>query len=427
MAKAKQPRKRDFLWAAIAVVAVLAVVVIAAHAVEGSRSRPKVDLGDITTGATSSEPAATTAATEETTVSETEPTAPPTVTVTEETTEPPVTEAPETTVTEAPATEAKVTESKPSTTAEPAKDLVMPEDTGAPAEARPVAVTTKATEAAEEVIDDDYSETGYNHNIKNIVLLGVDKQELGENSLFRTGGQSDVMLILSLNLKTKEYFILYVNRDLAVPVENYSSVGYSYGFVDEQICLAYAYGDGSRLSGRNALQSLHALLGDELSFEGFIAAPIPIVSILADAVGGVEVTIKDNFEGVEDDFKMGETVLLKGAQAETFIRSRMWMPDDDHNSARMTRQIDFMTSFVKKAKETLTADEAVDLFNDLMDMTVTDMSASEITKWILTGYDYQFKGFYRIDGTEGERKHNARCTYPDYDEVNELVHELYYK
>ncbi len=427
MAKAKQPRKRDFLWAAIAVVAVLAVVVIVANAVEGSRSRPKVDLGDITTGATSSEPAATTAATEETTVSETEPTAPPTFTVTEETTEPPVTEAPETTVTEAPATEAKVTESKPSTTAEPAKDLVMPEDTGAPPDARPVAVTTKATEAAEATIADNYSATGYNHNIKNIVLLGIDKQELVENPIFRTGGQCDLILIVSLNLKTNEYFILDINRDLCVPVENYSNVGYSYGFVDEQIELSYGYGDGSRLSGRNTLQSLHALLGDELSFEGFIAAPIPIVRVLADAVGGVEVTIKDNFEGVEDDFKMGETVLLKGAQAETYVRSRMLMPDDTHNSARMTRQIDFMTSFVKKAKETLTADEAVDMFNDIMDMTVTDMSASEITKWILTGYDYQFKGFYRIDGAEGERKNNARCTYPDYDEVNELVHELYYK
>lgn len=422
MAKAKQPRKRDFLWAAIAVVAVLAVVVIAAHAVEGSRSRPKVDLGDITTGATSSEPAATTAATEETTVSETEPTSPPTVTVTEETTEAQVTEAPETTVTEAP-----VTESKPASTASSAKDLVMPEDTGAPPDARPVAVTTKATEAAEVTIPDNYSSTGYNHNIKNIVLLGIDKEELGENPIFRTGGQCDLILIVSLNLKTNEYFILDINRDLCVPVENYSNVGYSYGFVDEQIELSYGYGDGSRLSGRNTLQSLHALLGDELSFEGFIAAPIPIVRVLADAVGGVEVTIKDNFEGVEDDFKIGETVLLKGAQAETFVRSRMLMPDDTHNAARMTRQIDFMTSFVKKAKETLTADEAVDMFNDIMDMTVTDMSASEITKWILTGYDYQFKGFYRIDGTEGERKNGARCTYPDYDEVNALVHELYYK
>ena len=422
MAKAKQPRKRDFLWAAIAVVAVLAVVVIVANAVEGSRSRPKVDLGAVTSDAISSEPAATTAVPEVTTVSETEPTAPPTVTVTEETTEPIVTEAPETTVTEAP-----VTESKPASTAAPAQDLVMPEDTGAPAEARPVAVTTKATEAAEATIADNYSATGYNHNIKNIVLLGIDKQELVENPIFRTGGQCDLILIVSLNLKTNEYFILDINRDLCVPVENYSNIGSSYGFVDEQIELSYGYGDGSRLSGRNTLQSLHALLGDELSFEGFIAAPIPIVRVLADAVGGVEVTIKDNFEGVEDDFKIGETVLLKGAQAETYVRSRMLMPDDTHNSARMTRQIDFMTSFVKKAKDTLTADETVDLFNDVMDMTVTDMSASEITKWILTGYDYQFKGFYRIDGTEGERKHNARCTYPDYDEVNELVHELYYK
>ncbi len=411
MAKAKQPRKRDFLWAAIAVAAVLIVVVVASEIIEKAQARPKVDLGAITSPETT---AAETTVTEET--------AP-------ETTVPETTPAPETTVTTTPAPETTVTTTAETTASEskatqpPVQDIVMPEDTGAPPDARPVAVTTKAGSE----LPDDYSETGYNHNIKNIVLLGIDKQELGENPIFRTGGQCDVILIVSMNLKTNEYFILDINRDLCVPVENYSNIGYSYGFVDEQIELSYGYGDGSRVSGRNTLKSLHALLGDEISFEGFIAAPIPIVRVLADAVGGVEVTIKDNFEGVEDDFKMGETVLLKGAQAETFVRARMLMPDNTQNAARMTRQIDFMTSFVKKAKATMTANQAVEMFDDIMDMVVTDMGQSEITKWILTGYDYTFTGFHRIDGTEGERKNNARCTYPDYDEVHELVQELYYK
>ncbi len=417
MAKAPKPRKRDFLWAAIAVAVVLVIVIAASEIIEHSQSRPKVDLGTPSQDVT--------AAPEDTQPEQSSQTALPAITVTGEPSAPAVTDPSQASDTPQTTGETSLEGERADTVSASANDLVMPEDTGSPPDARPTAVTT-AAESGEKLPDSD-ADKGYNYNIKNIVLLGVDKQELGENPIFRTAGQSDVIMILSMNLKTKEYFILYVNRDLSVPVENYSTIGYSYGFVDEQIALSYAYGDGTRLSGRNTIKSLNALLGDEISFEGFIAAPIPIVQTLADAVGGVEVTIKDNFEGVEDSFVMGETVLLKGKQAETFVRSRMYMPDDTHNSARMTRQIDFMNSFVKKAKQTLTANQAVDLFDDLMDTVVTDMSQSEITKWILTGYDYEFKGFYRIDGTEGERKHGARCTYPDYDEVGKLVQELYYK
>lgn len=312
-------------------------------------------------------------------------------------------------------------------------ELWLPEDDGPPADARPanadVADEDNDTlpENTEGYIADSYTASGYNNNIKHIVLLGVDKNELGENDTYRTGGQCDVILILSLNLKNKEYFILSINRDLAVPVENYSAIGGSYGIVDEQIALSYAYGDGGRASGRNTIKSLKALLGDDMKFLGYIAAPIPIVSTLADSVGGVEVTIEDDFTGIDDTLIKGETVNLMGEHAETFVRSRMYMPDDTHNTKRMTRQIQFMEAFVKKVKNTMTAQQVVNLYDDTLDMVMTDMGKSDITKWILTGYDYEYKGTYRIDGTEGERKHDARCTYYDPEEVEELVHQLYYK
>lgn len=267
----------------------------------------------------------------------------------------------------------------------------------------------------------------YNNNIKNILILGIDKQELEESDYYRMGGQSDVIMILSLNLKTKEYFILSVNRDLSVPVENFAYDGSSYGVVDEQIALSYAYGDGGKASGRNVMRSLQWLLTDDINFMGYIAAPIPIVRTLADAVGGVEVTIEDDFTGVDEDLVMGETVVLTGEHAENFVRARMMMKESNTNAMRMDRQIAFMESFMKKAKETMTADQIVDLYSDILDMVKTDMGTSDITKWILNCYDYKFNGFYRLNGTSGPEKHNARCTYREPEIIHDMVQELYYE
>lgn len=266
----------------------------------------------------------------------------------------------------------------------------------------------------------------YNNNIKNIVLIGVDKQELTESDFYRTGGQSDVIIVLSMNLKTKEYFMLSINRDLAVPVDNYASNGSSYGIVDEQIAISYGYGNGGRSSGRNVIKSLNWLLGSDMKFLGYIASPIPIISLMADAVDGVEVTVMDDFSGVDDTLVMGEKVTLRGKQAETFVRARMSMKESNTNALRMNRQIQFMEAFMSKAKRTMTANQLVDLYADTLDITKTDMGRTDITRWILTCYDYEFKGIYRIDGVEGEPKHDARCTYYEAEDVAALVQELYY-
>lgn len=266
----------------------------------------------------------------------------------------------------------------------------------------------------------------YNNNIKNIVFIGVDRQELVESDYYRTGGQSDVIIVFSMNLKTKEYFMLSINRDLAVPVENYATNGGSYGIVDEQIALSYAYGNGGRPSGRNVMKSLNWLLGSDIKFLGYVATPIPIISTMADAVDGVEVTVLDDFSGVDDTLVMGEKVTLRGKQAETYVRARMTMKESNTNSLRMNRQIQFMEAFMSKAKRTMTANQLVDLYTDTLDIVKTDMGRADITKWILTCYDYEFKGVYRIDGEEGEWLHDARCTYYDVDEVAALVQELYY-
>ena len=406
----KKFRKRDVLIFCAIIAAVFLIVVVAAFAVEHLPTKHTARNEELTTPATTEAPVTTT--TEATTAEVTTVTTTAATTVTTEpTTEATTTETTVATTTEAPKTEAPKTE-----------PLDIKEDKR-PAKTEDV----EKINAELEEIADNYSDTGYNNNIKNIVLIGVDRQELGESDYFRDGGQSDVILVLSFNLKTKEYFIVTVNRDLAVPVENYSSIGESYGFVTEQIALAYAYGDGSRTSGRNVIKSLNYLLGPDVSYLGYIAAPIPIITKMADAVDGVDVYVEDDFTGVDDTLKQGQWVTLRGQHAENFVRSRMAMKYSNVNSLRMDREMTFIKAFVEKVKTNFTAQQAVDLYADMLDMVVTDMGKAEITKWILQCYDYKFTGFHKIEGTDGPSLHGSHCTYYDPEEVADLVHELYYK
>ena len=416
----KKFRKRDILIFGAAIVAVLVVVLGVSAAVEHLPANRRHTNDIVTTpqvtSAPATEPVPETTPVPATTEPVTE-TTPPTTTEPVTTTEATTTTVP-TTVATTPATTTVTTAATTVTTTEAAKELTLSEDV------KPENATEEPE--TESISDEDYAANGYNKNIKNIVLIGVDKRNLAVSDYYRMGGQSDFILIVSFNLKTKEYFMVSVNRDLAVPVENYDQIGNSYGFVTEQIALSYAYGDGGRSSGRNVMKSLNAVLGDDIQFLGYIAAPMAIIGTATDLVGGVEVLVEDDFTGVDETLIQGQKVLLKGFHAENFVRARMNMKESNKNSLRMGRQITFMEAFIKKVKNTMSANEVVNLYTEVMKLTKSDMGKSDITKWILNCYDYEFKGIYRLDGTEGERIGGARATYADRDDIYEIA-KLYYK
>lgn len=428
----KKLRKRDILLFVVIIAAILALVVGVSWVVEhSSGNRAKEQLGGIQTQEESAETAnPVQQETEPASETELEMTSEPETTPEPETESPattpePTTEATTTATTANSQTSAETIAPQVTTTEILDTGTQIKEDTGKPENA----ITKDEIEA--ELVDedenmDDYAINGYNNNIKNILLLGIDKNDISPKQVCRIAGQSDVIMILSMNLKTKEYFIISVNRDLVAPVENFSKEGESYGFVNEQICLAYAYQDGSRKSGQNALQTLNYIFMNTIPFQGYIAAPMTIISTMADAVDGVPVLIEDDFTGVDDSLKMGEVVTLRGEQAERFIRARMYMKDNPTNDYRMTRQFAFGQSFINKAKQ-LSTKKLISIYEDVMDTLMCDMSKSEVTKWIATLHDFDFKGFYRLDGEYGEDVGGSKARYITTEEVMDLVADLYYK
>ncbi len=72
------------------------------------------------------------------------------------------------------------------------------------------------------------------------------------------------------------------------------------------------------------------------------------ISVLNDAVGGVNVQVIGDLTSVDPTLKEGANVTLLGGQAETYVRSREFDPLDA-NMARMQRQQQYITAFAQKA------------------------------------------------------------------------------
>lgn len=418
--------------AAIGAVLVLVVGVSAAAENLGKRRREPVELN----------PSGTTPAVITEDIVATEPTEP-----TEPATEPTPVTTPDVTldatpeVTTVPTAEEdpvlapeSVAENKPATKKKPATipaSVTEKQDTNT--------VATDEDDESEEADDNrPLSEMKYNPNIKNIVFLGTDRNDVGEQQYYQYGGQSDTILIYSFDMKKKEYFVVVVNRNLVAQVQKFDLYGASQGTEEMQICLAHAYGDGSNVSAYNTILSLNDLLGSDIKYLGFIEMPAANIGAANDLFGGVTVTIEDDFSGHFNDnsgayrsvnsvdFAIGNTLTLKGDQAHAYLRARMKIKNDPTNNNRMKRQKTYLTALRNKIKTEFTAKQLIKIYDDMLDLIMTNMSKKEITKWILEVYDYKFKGFYDLKGVEGPNIRGAGAYYPVQEETD-AIKRLYYK
>lgn len=221
----------------------------------------------------------------------------------------------------------------------------------------------------------------FNENRTNILCIGMDKEAMGlENELVGTGGQADVLMLLSFDTATGELDALAISRDTMADVAIYASDGSFHSMEHTQICLAYAYGDGKHTSCQNTVSAVSRLLYS-IPINTYYAVDVSSVALANDAIGGVEVTLLTDLRRNDGSIAYkGETVTLHGDEAEQYIRSRD-TEQLDSNDDRMERQKQYLTAFFNKALTAASQDLGLplELFNLLAEDSVTNLNASKIT------------------------------------------------
>ena len=117
-----------------------------------------------------------------------------------------------------------------------------------------------------------------------------------------------------------------------------------------------------------------------MPIDAYAAIDLPAVSVLNDAIGGVDVDVLEDLSSQDPALVQGAHVLLRGNQAEIYVRSRDH-ENVDANNSRMTRQRQYLTNFIAKTLSQTRKNLSVPLtlYDAVTAYMVTDISAPEVT------------------------------------------------
>ncbi|MCM1101499.1 MAG: LCP family protein [Clostridium sp.] len=267
----------------------------------------------------------------------------------------------------------------------------------------------------------------YNSDILTFLFLGIDKMsEVKATEEGDQGGQSDAIFLLVLDPHSKKATVIGIPRDTMAEIDVYSPGGNFLGTTTAQITLQHGYGDGAQTSCERSKKAVSKLLYD-MPIHGYCAINMGAISLINDAVGGVEVTALEDV--VNSNIKKGQTIRLQGQQAYQYVHNR------DTNSAesafrRLDRQKQYLSAYASTALSAMKKDITlpVTLYSTISKYMVTDITIDEVSYLATQVSDYSFDGD-SICSLQGEvvKGEVYEEFYVDEDALYELILKVFYE
>ena len=255
---------------------------------------------------------------------------------------------------------------------------------------------------------------------------GGNEDGIGDEYL---GDCGDFLALLVVDDKKETYYVVEINRDTMA----YVPLMDIYGRADEvnymQICMAHCYGGNRDMSAKNMSDAVSELLGG-IEIDGYISIPVTCIGEINHAVGGVTVTITDDFSKEDPTLVMGETVKLNDTQAEHFVRGRMSVADGT-NENRMKRQKEYLEAYYARMRELSKSDTtfATNFFGLIKSMSTSNVGLDEMSAEFLRVKNYTDGGRYEIEGyadenaTFGDGEEHAEF-YADEESIASVLEEI---
>lgn len=227
-------------------------------------------------------------------------------------------------------------------------------------------------------------------NLTTILLMGVDQfsAESVKNS-HRNGGQADFLRLLVIDSVAQRVYQIAIDRDTITPITVLGVLGDRTGTRAERISLSHGFGKGGEDSCELTVEAMHNLLyGAPIDF--YIAMNMDGIGELNDLLGGVTVTLEDDFSHIDPTMTQGKTLTLMGDQAEIFVRSRMSMSVGT-NEARMQRQQQYLDAAQQLLTHKIQSDSAFmgTLYDSLSPYITTNLSRSRLINEAYAARNYQ--------------------------------------
>jgi len=265
-------------------------------------------------------------------------------------------------------------------------------------------------------------------NIETFLVLGLDKYEGASLSdSYNNNKQADFIMLFVFDNDAQKYTTIHINRDTIVDINVLDVAGNRIDTVKNQIALAHTYGNGKDVSCRNTADAVSALLMG-MRVNHYISLTLDSVTIMNNLIGGVEVTVLDDFTGIDDTLIKGEKVTLMGEHALNYVRTRKGL-DDSSNSSRMIRQQQYIKAMYEKFQYCVSNDEEfiVDATLKMSDYIISDRSVTRLQELAEKFNSYEFVDISSIEGESKLGENNFIEFYADEGSIKKIVIELFYK
>lgn len=240
----------------------------------------------------------------------------------------------------------------------------------------------------------------YRDDIQNFLIIGTDASgnQEAESEEYR-GAMADFLMLIIVNHTEKTYSMLQINRDTMTEVKLINQDGTGEATAKLQICTSHWYGGTKKQSCKNTVQAVSKLLGG-IKIDAYYALDMQAIGLLNQAVGGITVTIEDDFTQIDPNMQPGITLKLTDEQAYHYVHTRYGVAGED-NVSRMKRQQVYMQAYFKQVAPYLDEkDFIVTLYNQLTRYSTTNISGDDLNKMVSTTQAYDNKGIYTIEGEE---------------------------
>ena len=262
----------------------------------------------------------------------------------------------------------------------------------------------------------------YNYNLRTVLFMGVDKEGEIEEKKVGGGGQTDSLVLFAMDTEKKTTQALSVSRDTMTDIRTYDMSGEFLSTERAQLALQYAYGDGKAKSCVLTREAVSNLLY-QTPVNSYVVLTMEGFSRIADELGGIRITVPQDYTRINPAFKKGETITLNGKMAEQYVRYRDTSASGSNNE-RMERQSQFIEALVKQLQINMKEKkDAVHLYRKMKPYMVTDISEEELEKMI----NYEFEGkVEKVPGTvqKGEKYDEFIV---DNEKLQEKVINMFYK
>jgi len=267
----------------------------------------------------------------------------------------------------------------------------------------------------------------YENRYMHILLIGVDEEGVGADGAYRSGGQADFLLLLSIDRNRKTITPVHIDRDTMAQVPVYGPFGDAAGTRTMQLCLAHAFGSSEQQRCENTAQAVSNLLGG-VRIDHYLSLSMDGIARLNDALGGVLVTLNDDFSHLDPAMLPGVTLTLQGKQAEYYVRGRYGVGDNT-NAGRMARQRTFIEAAIRLFSQQ--AEQNAAFAAELLETLSPFMHTTLTSAWLMD-HTYPFTRYARADVQALEGTHTLGQDgfiefHPDQQALTDLLTRLIYE